>query len=239
MRHFFSFFLLFTTAWQLTYSQVSPAEPAVVEFKFSAYGLARESGIFFQPAPERAPVELALYSSQRSPLYSYKGPLPLVFFRQTAEGGRSPVASLTSVPMPPTGSNPRFLVLLFPASTGEAQLSAVAFPDDLSRLPPGKFNVLNASGKQLQAMIGAQQVTLERGLSQAFPVPPAETPVQIAAPVRGTMALVNTVLVEFSGSARGTLILTPSRNPDRARLRTKLLVEDVDPVKPPAPSAGP
>jgi hypothetical protein len=208
-------------AWSQT-----PATPApVVRIDFSVFAAERYSDFHFEPRPGVAPVNLEFFTAQRSKVYRYEGPLPLTFFRLNADGTRTVVGSVASLPPETT----RVLVLFFPESANSETIRAVVFPDDTKTLPYRHVNILNATGIPLLAKIGDSQVNLGRGLSAAFRAPPPTDPIQVAMRIEDRTPIVCTSAVELEGRSRATLVLFPPKSRNRPLLPSRLLIEEFEP----------
>jgi hypothetical protein len=219
------FGVLVSSVWSQT--PTVPAPP--VKFDFSVFAAERYSDIHFEPRPGAVPVNLSFYTAQRSQVYRYEGPLPLVFFRPNADGTRTSVGMIAALP-PETV---RVLVLFFPESPSSGALRAVIFPDDTKTLPFGYVNILNATGIPLLAKVGESQVNLGRGLSAAFRAPAPTDPIQVAMRIEDRTPIVCTTAVELEGRSRATLVLFPPKSRNRPLLPSRLLVEALEPTPEP------
>jgi hypothetical protein len=214
-------------------AQTPPAAATPVVIRFSVFGIERFSDLHFQPLAGGAPQKLKFNTSQRSEVYRYEGPLPLVFFKPALDGAApTPVASIAAAP----ADGGRILVLFFRDSSAGGGIRAISFPDDAKTLPARHVNILNATGASLLARIGSEQITLNRGLSAAYLAPPPTSPIQVAMRVGERTPIVNTTPVSLEGGARATLVLFPPKSRDLPLLPSRLLVEE--PERNPAEAKG-
>lgn len=134
-------------------------EPAkLVRVKFNVFALNPIESLVYVPEPDSEPHSLTFYSAARSSTYSYHGPEKLTFFRREKEQlVRVAECSL------PTGVS-QVTLIFFPSGQGGADELAyrvIAVSDEMDRIPPGSFVVLNLSGRPYGMRVGKSRFRLE------------------------------------------------------------------------------
>jgi len=119
-----------------------------------------EQGIRFAP-PDKPSEALRLSSESRSPEYRYRGPNPLVFFRERTgpEGDtiRDPVASIR---VPPDLSRALFLFFPVDAPQGAERYRILTIDDSRAAFPPGSYRFYNLTDHRIAGRIGDSQFVL-------------------------------------------------------------------------------
>ncbi len=174
MAHFIRHLILLCCGVALVQAQSAPgigAAPKPVQFQFSVFARSELSGLMFLPQKGREAKELRFYTSSRSPTYTYRGEPTIYFYEKSASvetpgSAPQPVAVFN---VPPTLK--RGLLLFFPKSVVGAdglKYEVYGMDDAVERIPGGHFVIVNASMATYAGAIGAQPVTVPRGVSGPF-----------------------------------------------------------------------
>lgn len=152
------------------------AERPTVDLEFSAFSLRALKAVSFEAEPGQGPTTVQFYTPQRSPRYAYRGPNPVIFFREE----RSPLDPLRTIRVPlaratiPEGVHEP-LFLFFPrnnpqAPAGQLPYEVYVLDDSWQNFPPRHLLFFNASERRLEGLVGQERLTLEPGLSRAVRV---------------------------------------------------------------------
>lgn len=228
------------------WAQASGGPVREVRFTVFADGLLR--GISFTPAPREDPKELQFLSSQRSPVYTYRGPSPIVFesvVKLPPEPGRPGTVRVERVVVAraqiPFEVNDA--LLLFSIEPGwehqnPRRYLVQVFDDGARRLPVGHLAFLNATGVPLFGNLGAQEIQCPVGLSRAFRVGVGESPVRLSVYQDGEVIPVYGDLIPLGTGQRVTVVLFPPSSPESFNVRRCLLYDPRDALSIPRSTSG-
>ncbi|MCC5843456.1 MAG: hypothetical protein JJU05_04315 [Verrucomicrobia bacterium] len=138
----------------------------IAEFTFTTALVSRSPGqLFYRPDAEEDLVPVKFNRIYRSELYTYKGPIPLRFYRESGRDDQGNpqyevVASVSGM----TGGS-RWL-LLFDRPRGSESWRVDVIPDDIINLPVNTLAVYNTTSEPLAAMVGDRVIPLPVGMSR-------------------------------------------------------------------------
>lgn len=203
------------------------------QFDFKVFALERRTidGLFYDVGGVATPLEFK--KKRRSDTYEYKGPELMVFFRMGVDTEGEPIRiPVGSVTVPSGVSEPLFFFIPTKDSTEERPVYRISWIDDsLSAFPYGEVMVFNASGVELAAKIGEDQLMMAYGPSKKWPVQELVRSSRdpwvslfFAAEVRpDEYELVYRNTVQFAENSRTIVILRPPRRPRSIKIETYLL----------------
>lgn len=224
-------------------AQTSPAAPeplATIDIAFHVMQVGRASvpAVRYASAPgQSTPVEFK--SHQRTGQYRYRGPNPLVFFREAPGADGRPVrTSVGSLRLAKEIKQALVFAIPRPATAGLTgdEVSFVAIDDSRVSFGPDTLVIYNALPMRVGAVLGTRRFGVEPG---------ASPPISVKEPGRGTVPMefwIDTsegsklVLggeIDFTAGNREMMILLPPRRAGSWIIQSVRVSESMN--TPPAP----
>jgi hypothetical protein len=236
---FLYFFLLARPL--LAQQQPSTEPPATIDIAFHVMQVGRASVPAIRHATgPGASAEVALKSHQRTGPYRYRGPNPLVFFRETpgADGRpvRAPVGTLRFAK-----EIKQALVFAIPraasAATGD-ELTFVAIDDSRGSFGPDTLVIYNALPMRVGAVLGTRRFVVEPGASPPLSVKELGrgiVPMEFWIETSEGSKLVLGGEIDFTADNREVMILLPPRRAGSWIIQSVRISESMN--TPPTPTA--
>ena len=148
------------------------AEEIPIRVNFSVFAFDRLSDIHFISGDRAGGSPLTFYSSDRSPVYTYEGLNPIVFYRETPaptdlDAKAVKRIKVGEISLPHSAGD--FLFIFFPNPDPEEEGYRIyPIDDSLSALPYGSLRFFNTSSQQLIGKLGKTRVSVGRGLSKVY-----------------------------------------------------------------------
>lgn len=216
-------------------AQDFPAASVEIEVRFTVFGANPPGVVRFVPSPGEGPVDLRFMSSQRSRVYEYRGPNPVIFFaeiRLPPDPARPGVARTDRVTVARAVIAPgvREALLFFSVEPGwEKQpvprYLVQTFDDSRVAVPLGHVTFLNATGLPLFGTIGNQELIAPVGLSPGVRVNLRQTEVVLNVASGSETIRVYEDLIVLDPRQRLTVVLYPPDGPDAVRVQRRLLYD--------------
>ena len=210
-------------------AQESPEEEPTIEAKFTVYSLKRLKELEFLHGDRKESSELEFFSSARSPIYEYKGPNPIIFFRETpAPTDEDPNAvsrtKVAEISLPEEGGE--FLFIFFPDYSGDIeQYRVYPLDDSKSELPTGSIRLFNATPYQLEGVFGQNKINLAPGPSKAYRVSGNSMSLGLGFRYEDKVHMSYNGPVELERKSRGLFMIFPPFVKGSAILQTRYLRE--------------
>ena len=201
------------------------AEQAV---RFTVFSARPVADLRFAPRIGAAPQKTVFYPTARSPLYEFRGAMPLRF----TDDHTGAVVAEAAIP-----SEIRRALLLFlpiePAPTAGLRYRIAVLDDTAAHHGPGGLVIINLSGLALTGTVGTNEVTLKDGLNPVLPVG-TSAKVMLRTSVKGRALQSYADTVALKASERALLILFPPFYKGSVEVQSRLLVDSPS-VSPPPP----
>lgn len=150
----------------------SVAEENILRVNFTVFSFKRLSGLHYLKGDLSDGVPLKFYSSDRSPMYTFEGQNPIIFFRETpAPTDIDPNAikrvKVAEISIPKSGGD--YLFIFFQNSKSDSESYRI-FPldDSIAAHPYGSVRFFNATTHQLIGKLGKNDISLGPGPSKAY-----------------------------------------------------------------------
>jgi hypothetical protein len=210
--------------------------------QFNVWAPRLLKGIFYQPAPNEAPVELRFYSG-RSPSFLYRGPNPIEFFRQEEVQDQQGRTTTVRVPVAsarlPEGVRDALIVFQGPPRGQEqGPTRATVFDDSQGALPRNSISVLNASGIALTGRVGTTDLRLEPAAVSRPVTGRGNVPIAFGVNQAGTFMTLGADEVSVAENDRVRVILLPPHSPRARQLQIRVLRDSVPPLEGAGAGAG-
>jgi hypothetical protein len=162
------------------------------------------------------------YPTARSPLYEYRGPMPLLFL-DPATG-----AVVAEAKIPPEIARP---LLLFtpvetPAGKSGLRYRIAVLDDGAARHGPGGLAIVNLSGLALAGTVGKEKITLRAGLNPTLAVG-RTTAVALRTVFKERSYQAYAGTVKLARDERALLLLLPPFYQGSLEVQSRLLVDAV------------
>ena len=185
--------------------------------------------VLYQNGDNTEKISTIPYLTQ-TPSYTYRGPSPLVFFREISTGdGKKERKVLAQVDI--TAGQSHILILALPrkenARTG---FMSHSLSDDLDSFPFNSFRIINFSNSQIACLIdGKKQVVEARG--EGLTVLPIKEPKMVALKMAslnaesGKSQTISSTAVPFFGISRVLCLILPDRSTKGETARPVLILD--------------
>lgn len=210
-------------------AQDATKEEPIIEADFTVYSLKRLKDLKFLHGDRKEASALEFFSSARSKPYEYKGPNPIIFFRETPAPTiedpnavkRTKVAELS---LPEEGGE--FLFIFFPDySRDKEQYKVYPLDDSKSELPVGSIRLFNATSFQLEGVFGQNKINLAPGPSKAYRVSGNSMSLGLGFRYEDKFHMSYNGPVELERKSRGLFMIFPPFVKGSAILQTRYLRE--------------
>lgn len=162
---------LFSTSY-INGQSKNDEEESILRVNFSVFSFKRLSGLHYLKGDLSDGVPLKFYSSDRSPMYTFEGQNPIIFFRETpAPTDIDPNAikrlKVAEISIPQSGGD--YLFIFFKNSKSESESYRI-FPldDSLAVLPYGSVRFFNATTHELIGKLGKSDISIGPGPSKSY-----------------------------------------------------------------------
>lgn len=211
----------------LNAQSASRAEENSLRVNFSVFSLKRLSDIHYLLGDRIGAAPLTFYSSDRSPIYTYEGLNPIVFYRETpAPTDLDPNAvkrtKVGEISLPHPGGD--YLFIFFPNSNAENENYRIYPMDDSTNaLPYGSVRFFNASSQQLVGKLGKDRISLGPGPSKAYPLSGSNHSLSFGFENEGKYHMSYQSPFQLGSRSRGIFMVSPPFIKGSALLQTRLL----------------
>jgi len=211
----------------LNAQSASRAEEKSLRVNFSVFSLKRLSDIHYLLGDRTVGAPLTFYSSARSPIYTYEGLNPIVFYRETpAPTDLDPNAvkrtKVGEISLPHPGGD--YLFIFFPNSNTENENYRIYPMDDSTNaLPYGSVRFFNASSQQLVGKLGKDRISLGAGPSKAYPLSGSNHSLTFGFEHEGKYHMSYQSPFQLGSRSRGIFMVSPPFIKGSALLQTRLL----------------
>lgn len=211
----------------LNAQSASRAEEKSLRVNFSVFSLKRLSDIHYLLGDRTGAAPLTFYSSDRSPIYTYEGLNPIVFYRETpAPTDLDPNAvkrtKVGEISLPHPGGD--YLFIFFPNSNTENENYRIYPMDDSTNaLPYGSVRFFNASSQQLVGKLGKDRISLGPGPSKAYPLSGSNHSLAFGFEHEGKYHMSYQSPFQLGSRSRGIFMVSPPFIKGSALLQTRLL----------------
>ena len=202
------------------------AEPIDLSFRVLSVGAGAFDGIHCQPEPGEVE-ELSFSRFLPSAPLRYRGPAGIIFFRlelsPTGEPRRIPVARVEV----PQGVE-RCLFFFRKGDDGALPYAIDWIDDSPGAFPLDSMVLLNATGRNLIARVGNEELALPPGSSPAIPfgkIRNREIPVKLAISTASGAKLAFGNTIDAGSGGRVVLVLEAPRRAGSLRIRTYAIIE--------------
>lgn len=212
----------------------SAEPPATVDIAFHVMQVGRASVPAIRYATgQGASAGVELRSHQRTGPYRYRGPNPIVFFRDSAGADGQPVRE-------PVGSLrmakeiKQALVFAIPraaGATGGDELGFVAIDDSRGAFGPDKLVIYNALPVRVGAVLGTRRFVIEPGPGEPIDVKAlgrGTLPVEFWIETAGGAKLVLGGEMDFTTDTREVMILLPPRRAGSWIIQSVRIIESMN-----------
>jgi hypothetical protein len=190
-------------------------------------------GLYYT-APNGEKTLLQFASRRRSKAYPYEGPREINFYNRSIDPdtGETQYTTVASAAI----DQPNGEVLIFFISNngnGQNSLHTLVMDDRPSSFPNGHLRVLNASGANLEGLIGNERLSLGFEVSDPRPLNRIQQGrqnwVEIAFVIQFPDAyeLVYANQITFSANNRSIIVLRPPRRPNSIQINTYLIEDSI------------
>jgi len=211
----------------LNAQSVSRVEETPVRVNFSVFSLMRLSDIHYFLGDRTGGAPLTFYSSDRSPVYTYEGLNPIVFYRETpAPTDLDPNVvkrtKIGEISIPHPGGD--YLFIFFPNLNAENE-SYIIYPmdDSTNALPFGSVRFFNASSQQLVGKLDKDRISLGTGPSKAYPLSGSNHSLTFGFKHEGKYHISYQSPFQLGPRSRGIFMVSPPFIKGSALLQTRLL----------------
>lgn len=193
-----------------------------------------------QAKEKEEPVVMSFSQYRRSATVEYKGPTPLVFFRQapnpdpTLPPLRIPVATWA---IAPNSRVKEALLFFLPLAQPEADGSLFriyAMDDSYAAFPRETLMIFNATGARLFGAVVGKEMVFEAGATGPFELN-RNTRAAFAVETRDGPKMVYENVLEFAGENRVIFMLRPPKRAGSLRIEAYNIIESLDPLEEAAP----
>lgn len=218
--------LLLSVAPLNAQSATMPEEKSL-RVNFSVFSLKRLSDIHYLMGDRTVGAPLTFYSSARSPVYTYEGLNPIVFYRETpAPTDLDPNAlkrtKIGEISLPHPGGD--YLFIFFPNSNAENENYKIYPMDDSTNaLPYGSVRFFNASSQQLVGKLGKDRISLGPGPSVAYRLSGSNHSLAFGFEHEGKYHMSYQSPFQLGPRSRGIFMISPPFIRGSALLQTRLL----------------
>ena len=219
--------ILLLSVAPLNAQSASRAEEKSLRVNFSVFSLKRLSDIHYLLGDRTGAAPLTFYSSDRSPIYTYEGLNPIVFYSETpAPTDLDPNAvkrtKVGEISLPHPGGD--YLFIFFPNSNTENENYRIYPMDDSTNaLPYGSVRFFNASSQQLVGKLGKDRISLGPGPSKAYPLSGSNHSLAFGFEHEGKYHMSYQSPFQLGSRSRGIFMVSPPFIKGSALLQTRLL----------------
>ena len=218
--------LLFSVA-PLNAQSAAGAEEAPVRVNFSVFSLKRLSDIHYLFGDHTGGAPLTFYSSDRSPVYTYEGLNPIVFYRETpAPTDLDPNAvkrkKVGEISLTPPGGD--YLFIFFPnPNTEDENYRIYPIDDSTKALPYGSVRFFNTTSYQLEGKLGKNRISVGPGPSKAYSLNGSSHSLGFGFEHDGKFHISYQSPFQLEQNSRGIFVVSPPYIKGSALLQTRLL----------------
>ena len=218
--------LLFSVA-TLNAQSAANAEKTLLSVNFSVFSLERLSNIHYLFGDRTRGAPLTFYSSDRSPVYTYEGLNPIVFYRETpAPTELDPKAvkrkKIGEISLTPPGGDYLFIFFSNP-NTEDENYRIYPLDDSTKALPYGSVRFFNATSLQLEGKLGKNRISVGPGPSKAYPLNGSSHSLGFGFEYDGKFHISYQSPFQLEQSSRGIFVVSPPFIKGSALLQTRLL----------------
>lgn len=205
----------------------SKGEETPVRVNFSVFSLKRLSDIHYLLGDRTGGAPLTLYSSDRSPVYTYEGLNPIVFYRETpAPTDQDPNAvkrtKVGEISLTPPGGDYLFIFFQDPNAKDE-NYRIYPLDDSTKALPYGSVRFFNATSLQLVGKLDKTTISTGPGPSKAFPLTGSSHSLAFGFEHEGKYHVSYRSPFQLNENSRGIFVVSPPYIKGSALLQTRLL----------------
>ena len=211
----------------LNAQSTATVEESPVRVNFSVFSLERLSGISYLLADRTGGAPLTFYTSDRSPMYTYEGLNPIIFYRETLAPReldqnavkRTKVGEITI--KPPGGD----FILIFFQDTNAEDENYIIYPldDSTKALPYGSVRLFNATSLQVVGKLDKTNILVKPGPSKAFPLSGSSHSLSFGFEHEGKYHISYQSPFQLDQNSRGIFVISPPFIKGSAVLQTRLL----------------
>ena len=221
--------LIFTLSIQPLALSAQIEEDPILRADFTVYSLKRPSDISFINGDRKSATPVTFYSSSRSEKYTYEGPNPIIFFKETpapTETDTYPVQRKKVAEIALPGSGGEFLFIFFPTEGSEDESYRIyPLDDSTSAFPFGAIRLFNATQFTLEGILGRERIRLEPGPSKAYRVNSYKTTLGLGFRYNDKFHQSFNSPLELETDARGLMMIFPPFVKGSAIVQTRFIRE--------------